>query len=196
MIKVYKTLSFVSDPIGKASSTISRQRPAFTQEQTDKFLTRNNLSLLVRSHEHKTEGFDQCHNNRCWTVFSAPNYCGTTINKAAVLKFNPIGDLFNAAYVVQFNATSDQKPGVCRSFCVKLPVSSVPVNPEPVNPLQEQPVPVCSETATIPVQHVPVYKVPVSSELGTPVTDVVIDIENCDDSTDFDDQSPDVEAAE
>lgn len=59
-----------------------------------------------------------------------------------------------------------------------------------VSPMREPPEPVYSETASsIPDQHVPVYKVPVSSELDTPVTDVLMDIEDCDDGTDFDDES-------
>lgn len=32
-------------------------------------------------------GFDVMHNGRCVTVFSAPNYCGSVGNLAAVLKF-------------------------------------------------------------------------------------------------------------
>ena len=57
----------------------------FGADVTRAFLERNNLSLLVRSHEYKMEGFEAQHDGRCVTVFSAPNYCGSIGNRGAVL---------------------------------------------------------------------------------------------------------------
>eukprot|EP00727_Mastigamoeba_balamuthi_P007042 m51a1_g2959 hypothetical protein (775) ;mRNA; r:662894-669177 len=51
---------------------------------THAFLGRNNLALIIRSHEVKDEGFEFQHDGRCLTVFSASNYCGLSENKAAV----------------------------------------------------------------------------------------------------------------
>lgn len=38
------------------------------------FLKRNNLQMLVRSHQAVHEGYRLCHDDRCLTIFSAPNY--------------------------------------------------------------------------------------------------------------------------
>lgn len=63
----------------------------FGEKVTKHFLVRNNLSLLVRSHEVQDHGFSVVHDNRCVTVFSAPNYCGVCKNKGAVLRFGRSG---------------------------------------------------------------------------------------------------------
>ena len=60
----------------------------FGPDVTESFLGRNNLSLLVRSHEVQMRGFSVQHRNRVVTVFSAPNYCGVVGNAAAVLRFD------------------------------------------------------------------------------------------------------------
>ncbi len=52
------------------------------------FLDKNNLDMMVRSHEVRMQGFDVMHDNRVITIFSAPNYCGQTGNLGAVLKLD------------------------------------------------------------------------------------------------------------
>lgn len=42
---------------------------------TQRFLDKNGLELLVRSHEVKEEGYEIEHDGRLITVFSVPNYC-------------------------------------------------------------------------------------------------------------------------
>jgi hypothetical protein len=59
----------------------------FGANVTEAFLNRNNLNLLIRSHEVAMHGYEVLHNGLCVTVFSAPNYCGNTGNYAAVVKF-------------------------------------------------------------------------------------------------------------
>ena len=58
----------------------------FGQDVTEKFLKLNNLSLLIRSHEDKMEGYEIQHGGKVITIFSAPNYCDTHVNKAAIIK--------------------------------------------------------------------------------------------------------------
>lgn len=60
---------------------------AFGPDITEAFLTRNNLDLLVRSHEVKDEGYLVEHGGKTITVFSAPNYCDTMGNKGAFIHF-------------------------------------------------------------------------------------------------------------
>jgi serine/threonine-protein phosphatase 5 len=60
----------------------------FGEKITKHFLGKNQLSLLVRSHEVVDEGFEINHDQTCITIFSAPNYCGVQRNKAALLKLN------------------------------------------------------------------------------------------------------------
>ncbi len=47
---------------------------SFGPDITKRFLDYNGLSLLVRSHEVKPEGYVVEHDGMCITVFSAPNY--------------------------------------------------------------------------------------------------------------------------
>lgn len=61
---------------------------AFGPDITENFLDRNNLDLLVRSHEVKDEGYLVEHNGKTITVFSAPNYCDSMGNKGAFIHFD------------------------------------------------------------------------------------------------------------
>ena len=60
---------------------------SFGPDITAAFLERNNLNLLVRSHEVKEEGYLVEHGGKTITVFSAPNYCDFTGNKGAFIHF-------------------------------------------------------------------------------------------------------------
>ena len=59
----------------------------FGADVTARFLRRNNLRLLVRSHEVFMEGYRVLHNGACLSVFSAPNYCGQVGNLASIARF-------------------------------------------------------------------------------------------------------------
>ncbi|XP_026468472.1 serine/threonine-protein phosphatase 5-like [Ctenocephalides felis] len=58
----------------------------FGPDVTHKFLEKNNLDYVIRSHEVKSEGYEVAHDGKCITVFSAPNYCDTMGNKGAFIK--------------------------------------------------------------------------------------------------------------
>ena len=60
---------------------------SFGPDYTQRFLQHNGLSLLVRSHEVKQEGYVVEHGGKCITVFSAPNYCDQMGNKGAFIRF-------------------------------------------------------------------------------------------------------------
>ena len=60
---------------------------AFGPDYTKTFLALNDLSLVVRSHEVKEEGYVVEHDGKCITVFSAPNYCDSQGNKGAFIRF-------------------------------------------------------------------------------------------------------------
>lgn len=61
---------------------------AFGPDIAHAFLERNNLDLLVRSHEVKDEGYLVEHGGKTITVFSAPNYCDSMGNKGAFIHFD------------------------------------------------------------------------------------------------------------
>ena len=46
----------------------------FGPDVTKRFLQRNKLDYVIRSHEVKNEGYEVAHDGKCITVFSAPNY--------------------------------------------------------------------------------------------------------------------------
>jgi len=58
---------------------------SFGPDITEAFLERNNLDLLIRSHEVKEEGYLVEHGGKTITVFSAPNYCDSMGNKGAFI---------------------------------------------------------------------------------------------------------------
>ncbi|SBT37435.1 serine/threonine protein phosphatase 5, putative (PP5) [Plasmodium ovale wallikeri] len=60
---------------------------SFGTDITENFLKKNNLSLIIRSHEVRDEGYSIEQNGLLYTVFSAPNYCDIMKNKGAFLKF-------------------------------------------------------------------------------------------------------------
>ena len=60
---------------------------SFGHDYTEQFLNRNNLQLLVRSHEVKDDGYAVEHGGKCITIFSAPNYCDQMGNKGAFIRF-------------------------------------------------------------------------------------------------------------
>lgn len=57
----------------------------FGQKAFMKFLTQNNIDLVVRGHECAEAGITMHFAKRLLTVFSASNYCGISPNKFAVL---------------------------------------------------------------------------------------------------------------
>lgn len=57
----------------------------FGPDVTRKFLERNKLDYVVRSHEVKDNGYEVMHDGKCVTVFSAPNYCDSMGNKGAFI---------------------------------------------------------------------------------------------------------------
>jgi len=78
-----------SDPQNEEGRSISKRGVAiqFGPDVTERFLKRNNLELLVRSHEVKDEGYEVQEGGKCITIFSAPNYCDRMGNKGAFIKF-------------------------------------------------------------------------------------------------------------
>lgn len=53
---------------------------------TKEFCERNKLDFICRAHQMTMEGFCWTHENKCLTVFSAPNYCGIANNAGAIMK--------------------------------------------------------------------------------------------------------------
>lgn len=61
----------------------------FGPDVTETFLKLNNLSMIIRSHEVKDEGYEITHNGKLVTIFSAPNYCDSVNNKGAYIHITP-----------------------------------------------------------------------------------------------------------
>lgn len=78
-----------SDPQPQLGREASKRGLGFSfgPDYTNAFLKRNNLQLVIRSHEVRDEGYEVEHGGKVITVFSAPNYCDQMGNKGAYIRF-------------------------------------------------------------------------------------------------------------
>ncbi|KAJ1494247.1 Metallo-dependent phosphatase-like protein, partial [Baffinella frigidus] len=83
-----------ADPQDQRGIALAAQRGPncrkFGPDVTKRFLSDNALSLCIRSHEVpiSLRGFEERHDGRLLTVFSASNYCGQAGNYGAVVVFD------------------------------------------------------------------------------------------------------------
>lgn len=77
-----------SDPMPVNGRVVSKRgiAIAFGPDVTRQFCKQNKLNYIIRSHEVKQDGYEMAHNDRCITVFSAPNYCDTMGNDGAIIR--------------------------------------------------------------------------------------------------------------
>lgn len=61
----------------------------FGPDVTKRFCENNGLDAIIRSHEVRMEGYEEEHDGKCITVFSAPRYCDSTENKGAYINIGP-----------------------------------------------------------------------------------------------------------
>lgn len=61
----------------------------FGPDITKRFCEKNGLEAIIRSHEVRMEGYEEEHDGKCITVFSAPRYCDSTENKGAYINIGP-----------------------------------------------------------------------------------------------------------
>ncbi|XP_951772.1 serine/threonine protein phosphatase, putative [Theileria annulata] len=73
----------------------------FGPDISNSFISKNNLSYIIRSHEVKQEGYEVEHDGKVITIFSAPNYCDQMGNKAAFIRIK--GDTLEPRFT-QFEA--------------------------------------------------------------------------------------------
>ena len=62
----------------------------FGEIATANFLTKNNLSYVIRAHELVAQGYKFDHNDTVITIFSSSHYCGGT-NEAAIVMVETSG---------------------------------------------------------------------------------------------------------
>ncbi|KAH8162106.1 hypothetical protein CIB48_g6144 [Xylaria polymorpha] len=61
----------------------------FGPDVTKRFCDKNGLDAIIRSHEVRMEGYEEEHDGKCITVFSAPKYCDQTENRGAYINIGP-----------------------------------------------------------------------------------------------------------
>jgi Ca2+-binding EF-hand superfamily protein/diadenosine tetraphosphatase ApaH/serine/threonine PP2A family protein phosphatase len=81
----------------------------FGPDITKAFCAQNEISLIIRSHECREEGFDIVHDGLLLTVFSASSYCGSQTNKGAYVQLELGEDNEVKPHVVQFCSQPLQK---------------------------------------------------------------------------------------
>ena len=87
-LKIFNFIVFKKPTIGCQFNKQRHIAKQFGPDVTEKILTKFGISLLIRSHECKDEGYEFHHNNKCITIFSASNYCGG-INKGSIGVIRP-----------------------------------------------------------------------------------------------------------
>ncbi|ODN74317.1 hypothetical protein L202_06735 [Cryptococcus amylolentus CBS 6039] len=65
----------------------------FGPDVTRRWCELNNITAVIRSHEVRADGYAIEHDGLCITVFSCPNYCDSTGNKAAYIRMQANGAL-------------------------------------------------------------------------------------------------------
>jgi serine/threonine-protein phosphatase 5 len=65
-----------SDPVNTNGTTSSHRGLGFLfgPDITHEFIDKNNISVIIRSHQFKELGFSEQHDGLCITIFSCPNY--------------------------------------------------------------------------------------------------------------------------
>ncbi|KAH7033003.1 serine/threonine-protein phosphatase 5 [Microdochium trichocladiopsis] len=61
----------------------------FGPDVTKRFCDKNGLDAIIRSHEVRMDGYEEEHDGKCITVFSAPKYCDQTENRGAYINVSP-----------------------------------------------------------------------------------------------------------
>lgn len=61
----------------------------FGPDVTKRFCENNGLEAIIRSHEVRMDGYEEEHDGKCITVFSAPKYCDMTENRGAYINIGP-----------------------------------------------------------------------------------------------------------
>lgn len=83
----------------------------FGVDATKVFCEDNKIDFICRAHQLTSEGYCFTHDDKCLTIFSAPNYCGVNGNKGAIMVVDVSGFRF-----VQFDSVAKNARSLPMNF--------------------------------------------------------------------------------
>ena len=91
-----------SDPDERSGFGVSPRGAGYTfgQDISNRFTRTNGVSLIARAHQLTMEGYNWSHDGKVVTIFSAPNYCYRSGNKAAILE---VGEVAGKQHFIRFD---------------------------------------------------------------------------------------------
>jgi hypothetical protein len=81
----------------------------FGSDVTEEFLKKYDLTMIIRSHQVKPDGYEYTHDRKVLTIFSASNYCGGS-NWGAIIRWFVIIKIFYFFFNNKFRDYNEEEP--------------------------------------------------------------------------------------
>jgi hypothetical protein len=119
------------DPQGRKGCRKNADRKIacfFGSDITEEFLKKYNLSMIIRSHQVKQDGYEFTHDGKVLTIFSASNYCRGSNWGAIIRWFVLMKDFFFFFLTIQFRDYNEVEPWLIAFKTVAVEMEKISFN--------------------------------------------------------------------